>query len=282
LAAYLVSNGALLVALVLLHRLTAAVVGMHAAHASVLLLLANPLAFFFAAPYTESLFLLLSLLCINALRQDRWVAASAAAALASATRSTGLALGAAMAVRAVLAVRQLPRTRAAKRLAYTLPLTACAALGMAAYLAYWGHLSIWHEPFDVQKPAYQREAAWPWLTLTRGVRVLLSTLRYPGWLIENLEAALALLFIALAVVAVRRFPPMYGGLVVASVIMPLCLARPFSPLTSAPRYYMVAFPLTWALADICRRRAALVTVVLVFGALQVLLLMLTVSWHDVL
>jgi hypothetical protein len=283
LAAYVISNAALLVSLVLLHRLTAAVAGQQIASASVLLLLANPLAFFFGAPYTESLFLMLSLLCMNALRQDRWAQAALTAALSSATRSTGLALGVAMAVRALEECSWVPRSRASwKRLAYTLPLSACAALGTVAYLAYWEHLSTWREPFDVQKPAFQRQATWPWVALSQGVRVMLRTLRYPGWLIENLEAGLALVFIALAVVALRRFPPTYGGLVVASVVMPLCLARPFSPLTSAPRYYMVAFPLTWALAGICRRHGALNPVLLVFGALQVLHLMLTVIWHYVL
>lgn len=52
-----------------------------------------PTALFFVLPYTESLFVLLSVCAILLYRREHYVAATAAAALASATRYQGLVLG---------------------------------------------------------------------------------------------------------------------------------------------------------------------------------------------
>src|SRR5207244_4101387 len=58
----------------------------------VLLLAFAPVAFFFSAPYTESLFLVLSVGAFLAARTGRWALAGLAAGAASGTRSTGALL----------------------------------------------------------------------------------------------------------------------------------------------------------------------------------------------
>ena len=91
-AAHVLSAGALLAALYLLHRLTTIELGRDAARATVLLLAFFPTAFFFSAPYTESLFLALAVGCLYAARTDHWAVAGLLAGLATATRNTGVAL----------------------------------------------------------------------------------------------------------------------------------------------------------------------------------------------
>lgn len=283
LGAYVVSNGALLWALVLLHRLTALEVSERTARWSVILLLANPMAFFFYAPYSESLFLLLCLLCLTALRRNHWALAGAAAALASATRSTGLVLGAAMAAHALHQAGWWPTDQTRfRQLLRTLPWSLAAGTGVLAYLAYWETVSSWHEPLDVQRSAFRRQPSWPWNSLVDGGHIAAQTLTDPAWLIRNIEVALVLAFLGLGVVAVRRYNPVYMALVTTSLVMPLLLVRPYAPLTSVPRYYVVCFPLTWALVDVSRARAARIAVLAGSLLLLVLLTLLFASWHDVL
>jgi hypothetical protein len=136
--------------------------------------------------------------------------------------------------------------------------------------------------FDTQGAAWRR-----WLLLEdvralHGLQIAQDTLRYSGWLITNVEVVLTLVGIGLGIVAIRRFAWPYKALTLASLIMPLTLARPFSPLTSVPRYYLVIFPLFWALAEVSRRPAVRVAVLTASTSLLVLLTLLFASWHDVL
>ena len=92
LAGGLVSLCAFVVALWLLARVTEDELGPRAARATVVLLAFAPLAFFFTAVYTESLFLALSLGCFHAARRDRWGLACGLGTLAALTRVTGVLL----------------------------------------------------------------------------------------------------------------------------------------------------------------------------------------------
>src|SRR3954469_3876654 len=92
-SAYVVSLAALLAALYLMHRLVTLELGSaDVARDAVLFLAVFPGALWFGAPYSESLFLLLSVGAFYAARTDRWAWAGGCAALASATRSAGIVL----------------------------------------------------------------------------------------------------------------------------------------------------------------------------------------------
>src|SRR4051812_15504809 len=92
-SAYFVSLGSLLGALWLMQRLVALELGSDAvARSAVLLLAVFPGALWFGAPYSESLFLLLSVGAFYAARTGRWWVAGALAAPAAATRSAGIVL----------------------------------------------------------------------------------------------------------------------------------------------------------------------------------------------
>src|SRR3954449_10389299 len=92
-AAYVVSLAALVGALYLMHRLvTLELRSAEVARDAVLMLALFPGALWFGAPYSESLFLLLSVGAFYAARTGHWAWAGTCAALASATRSAGLVL----------------------------------------------------------------------------------------------------------------------------------------------------------------------------------------------
>src|SRR4051812_31863210 len=92
-SAYLVSLAALAGALYLMHRLvTLELRSPDVARDAVLMLALFPGALWLGAPYSESLFLLLSVGAFYAARTGRWAWAGGCAALASATRSAGIVL----------------------------------------------------------------------------------------------------------------------------------------------------------------------------------------------
>lgn len=86
------SNGALLGAMVMLYQLAADAMGEQVAYRTLIYLCIFPTAFFFFAAYNESLFLLLVLGSFLALRRQRWWLAGLLGLLAALTRSAGILL----------------------------------------------------------------------------------------------------------------------------------------------------------------------------------------------
>ena len=93
------ANVCFLLALLVVHRLTLATgFDVGAADRAVLALALFPASYFFALPWTESLFLLLSASSFLAALRERWWLAGVLAALAAVTRITGLFLLPALAI----------------------------------------------------------------------------------------------------------------------------------------------------------------------------------------
>src|SRR5438067_2308443 len=109
LAATNASNLCLLAALVFLYSLTAQEYSEPTARTTIVYVAAFPTAFFFLAPYSESQFLLLSVVAFWAARRDRWLMAAIAAAAAGLTRSVGILLIPSLAFEAYLQWKQLGR-----------------------------------------------------------------------------------------------------------------------------------------------------------------------------
>jgi len=91
-AGVLISLLAFAVALWLLYRLVELDFSVQVAEVTVLLVAFCPMAFYFSAVYTESLFLALSLGAIYNARRDRWLYAGLLGALAAVTRIEGVVL----------------------------------------------------------------------------------------------------------------------------------------------------------------------------------------------
>ena len=259
-AGLLVSNAAFVGALVMLHALTRLEFrgDPDAARRSIRYLAIFPTAFFFLAPYTESLFLFLSLLAFWWARKDRWGFAAAAAAFAALSRSVGVLLVLALAVEAIHQWR-----REGRSLAPRLGAAAATVLGPLAWFAWWQvRFGDFWAPLDAQRN-WDRVSTLPWDTVADAVG---HAWGFRGhWLLDVAVVALAVIGVVLSIPRVRPSYLTYAG---ASLLLPLLASYPARPLISMPRFVMVVFPFAWGYADAVARRwipDALVTAVFAGG-----------------
>jgi hypothetical protein len=240
-AALLVSNLAFLGALLALFALTAEAFGDRVARRAIVVAAMFPTAFFLLAPYTESLFLFLSVLAFRAARHDHWGRVAAFGALAALTRSVGLLLIPALLIDAVVTGRA--RAGGGQALVGRVAGVIAIAVGPLAWFAWWGLAhGNWLAPLDVQR-GWGRELQPPWVSLGRAVDLAWSFQSY--WLLDLVIVSLATVGLALAVRALRASEITYGAL---SLLLPL--VDPFwdRPLLSAPRFAVVVFPALWGLS----------------------------------
>jgi hypothetical protein len=274
LAATLVSNGAFFGSLVVLYDLTVREFDDAIARRTLVYLAIFPTAFFFLAPYSESLFLLLSLIAFREAGRDRWAMAAVAGILAALTRSIGVVIAPALIVMAFERSRTDGRSPWARAAA-----GASVLLGPLLYLAWWG---IAHDdayaPFRAQAN-WQREASLPFVSLWRAAAMAvgsLGTIDPAYWIIDLLVTGVVIVAI---VWGWRRisFPYLiYAG---GSLLLPLCYPFPSRPLLSLPRFVAVVFPAFWVIADATERRKIPHTAVVAsFAAGLGVLATLFVNW----
>ena len=240
LALLVISNGAALACLVLLHRLVREQFGDEGlARRSVWLLAVFPAAGSFVFAYSESLMLLLTLAVYLAVRRGSWWCAAAAGVAAGLSRPVAVLLCAPLAIAALRGWRgAAPAGRIARVVG-----TAAPALGVAAYL-WWVELvhGDWTLPID-----FQRE-------IRKGVQDPFSRLAEAAWHVvtdSQLDApslGFAILFLVLLVVCGRRQPAEWTVYAALSVLV--AVSAPV--IDSTGRYGLVAFPLIVALASVVR------------------------------
>jgi hypothetical protein len=290
-SAYVVSLASLFGALWVMHRLVALELGSEAlARSSVLLLAVFPGALWFGAPYSESLFLLLSVGAFYAARTGRWWVAGGLAALAAATRSAGIVLVVPL---LVLWWQSRPRRAA------TLGWIALAPLGLVAYSLYLAlavgdgfaylHLQdVWFRSF-----AGPFGGVWDGLVAAwDGLRQVVSGSRTHvyfaaaggdpidvAW--HNLELfGFLVLGAAAAVGAARRLPRAYGAYVLAALALPLSFPVGPQPLMSLPRFLAVLFPLFMWLALALRERVLARRLVVVLSVVGLVVFTARyATWH---
>jgi hypothetical protein len=238
--------------------------GRRFASPTLLLLAAFPAALYFGAPYSESLFLLVSVGAFYAARTDSWAWAGVCAAAASATRSAGLLL--------VIPLGMLwwgSRGRRARDAAWLL----LAPVGLLAYVAWLGLVEGDALRFLDVQDAWSRELAVPlggaWDGLTAavdGLRQLVSSSRSPVYFQEaagdpfriaaiNLMLFASLVFALIACAGVfRRLPRAYGAWVAVARVLPLSFPVKPQPLMSLPRFLAVLFPIFMWLALVTEER----------------------------
>jgi Mannosyltransferase (PIG-V) len=279
-AGVLVSLACFAIALSLVYRLVALELDDETARVTVFLIAFCPMAYFFSAVYSESLYLALSAGCLLQARLGRWAAAGLLGGLAAASRNTGIVL----LVPVVLLYLYGPRAdrppghaaglRPRYRITPSLGWAALIPAGLAAYVA-WLALRTGNglEPFHAQQVWY-RHFAGPFggvwdgaVAAWDGLRQLLhgpppplyfdkaggDPLQVAG---QNLMLLGFLVLGAIACVgAFRRLPFAYGAYVLAAVAMPLSYPVGPQPLASLPRYEVVLFPLfAWGATWVIRRR----------------------------
>ena len=313
-AGVLVSTLALAAALYGIHRLCSlecARLGRpdrEVARLAVLLTAFAPMAFFFSAVYSESLYLALSVGLFYAARRGRFAQVGALAALAGATRSTGIVLILPALILYLYGPREdrppdFPNPRRLLAPRYRLRRSALwlalAPAGLGAYMAYLGiaggdPLA----PFHAQD-VWGRHFAGPyggiWDGLKaafEGLRQLLSGQQQHAYFLIGRESPfvaaehnlLLLAFLLAGLVAlvgvVRRLPAAYGAYAVAALALPLSYPVAAQPLMSLPRFLLVLFPLGIWLALWLAERPRLQRPVLVgSGLLMAVFVAQFSTWH---
>jgi Mannosyltransferase (PIG-V) len=260
LAGIVVSLACALAAFVLLYRLAENRLGAEGARRSVLYLAVFPMALFLGAVYSESLYLLLAIAAFLLAERGRWLSAGLVTGLAILTRIAGVALLPAL---AVMAWRRPDRWRALASLCI-------APLVFAAYPLYLGiergdalafarSQGFWNRHVSRAGPL---GGIWDGLRAGwAGIEQLVSgSHTHVYWTAVqdtdpmraaavNLEClAFLALFVALTVIAWRRFGAPYGLFCAVSLAIPLSVPSHRWPLLSMPRFGLVLFPCFLALA----------------------------------
>jgi hypothetical protein len=246
---------------VLLYQLAERRLGADGGRRSVLYLALFPMALFFQAVYSESLFLFFVLAAFVLAERNSFTAAGLVTGLAILTRAAGLALLPAL---AILAWRNRDRVRALGGLALAIPVAAIYPLVLWQQLddpfAFTDAQDRWHRHFSRAGPFGGLwdglVAGWHGLeqfVVGHGTHVAGVSARHAA--AENLQAAVfLLLFLALTVVAWRRFGAPYGLYAAVSLAIPLSYPSSRWPLLSLPRFGLVIFPFFLALAALTNGR----------------------------
>jgi len=237
----LISNLCFLAALYLLYQLACDLVGAPAAARAVALLAIFPTAFFFYAPYTESLFLLLTLASFRAAQKSRWALASIFAALAALTRLQGVLLIAPLAYLWFKNVRKRQDYKL-RIMNYELRITHHASLIMllliplvsAAFIAYTNGALL--TAYEAQLSA---RFVLPWENFAASL-ALIARGGAGGADILNLLATI--LFGLMLMPVWRKLPREYFLYAALMFAAPLLRMTTTQPLVSMSRYVLVMFP----------------------------------------
>lgn len=272
--ALVVSNLAFLASLTVLYGLTTSELGPDLARRAVALFACFPTSFFFLAPYSESLFLLGTLLAFRWARAGRWGTAAAATFTASLTRSIGVVLAPALMLEAT---RQHRRDDVS--LARSLPAAAAALMGPLGYGLWWWLVrgERLTTPLHAES-SWSREATFPLVTLVGGFMKAWDALSSHTALHLVSDAALALIVLVAAVACVRKLAASYSVYVWLSLLVPLTYPSTYRPFVSIPRYAVVLFPLAWVGVRTFQDRRTYMAVAVVFAGMQMWLALTFMRW----
>ena len=263
-AGLLVSNLCAILSGYALYELALLDTDRYTARRAVKYLNALPAAFLFSAPLSDSLFLLLTILCMYCVRKKHPLAGCLFGGLAAFTRLLGLTLLAPVAFELIAdAVRSFRAAREEKRAAPALDAVrrlACLLLiplGFGAYLLVNRHVSgDWFRFLVYQRENWQQMPGWFFATSARQWDTLLDALRRNdlpyalGLWVPNIVFMTCSLFVMIP--AVRRVRPSYA----AYFIGYFAVSMGATWLLSAPRYLTALFPLPLAMAELGKSRLA--------------------------
>jgi Mannosyltransferase (PIG-V) len=252
------------VALCLFHDLGRQTIGEAASRRACLYLALAPYAFVFSIPYTESLFLVLTLAAFMLGRTDRRWLAGAIAALAVITRPVGIALVPALAWQTY---RNHARPRA--YLPLVLPIVAQAAL--FAYLAI--HTG------DVLAPLHAQQHGWHRRPAILPVAIMQATVHaiQTANIADTINVVFTLLWGTLLRQAWRqRLPGEYLIYATLALLIPTSTGT----LLSIGRFGLVAFPLFWTLGQVGSRPRIDAAIKITFPALLTLITLLVYTTTD--
>lgn len=236
LAALIVSNLALIGALALLYRLSAALVGAQSARRALAYWLLFPTAFFLSAAYTESLFLFFTLAAFDFARRDKWLFAALFGALAAWTRLQGVLLVVPLALLCFkfqvsrFEVRGSTSQVHVSRFMFLLLIP----FATAAFLAFT-NLSLLSSYVGELRARF----VWPWDNFSAAFELLMGG---RASFVDALNLLTTILCGALVIVVWRALPRAYGLYALLMCLAPLFRMTTTQPLVSMDRYALAIFP----------------------------------------
>lgn len=288
LSGFLVSNAALLLALIYLYRLTVLELGDRpAAQRAVFYAAFFPTAFFFNAVYTESLFFLLTIATMYHARRQQWLAATIFGLLAAATRNLGVLMWAMVMWEwlrhngwRITQAYRLSAWRALwsglRRHWFEVLIIAAIPLGLLLYMAFLS--TNFGRPFafvEVQA-AWNRQNIGPIAVLARDIGKLMEP-QVARWYFTSMLNVSAF-FIALALVPFiwHKLGEGYAIYVLLLLLVPMT-----SSTQSVIRYVLPIFPIYILLGWWGRRSALDHALLASFAALLGVLTSIFVNWYFV-
>lgn len=269
------SNLYFFLALILLHKLLKLDYKDNVVFQTILLLLVFPTSFFFVSIYTESLFLLLSLLSFYSVRKGNYFRAGLFGALLTATKFVGIAILPALILEFLMREKITNLKLFKQKLLKLLPIL-LAPLGLISYMYYnsfkWGNSFFFVKAQE--EFANNRSSSSIILfpqTIIRYFKIFftVSPSQFEFW-VALLEFSAFIFASIMLYVAYKK-----GVRVTYLVFAALCFLIPASTgtFTSIPRYILTMFPIFIALALIQDKKFKLIYGI-VCSALLFLLLML--------
>lgn len=284
-AATAISWACLAGACFVIYRLSMLDAGKGESQRAVKYLLIFPTAVFLGAPYTESLFLLLSALCLFALRKRRWWLAGVTGFFAALTRNLGALLILPFAVEALDVTGVFSDRKKLKTVGFWLELLKNGAWALLIPVSVGIYLIInqiaYGDPFmflKIQDSWWHQHAQPFWRTVLTTWQCLAGGTSPDDkmflWLPQMLGMAAVL--VSLPFMA-RRLRPSYTAYLVAYAAVAL------SPswLLSFNRYMMGAVPLLLGIAALTRRKWADIVLTVIFVAAMLFLAAGFFMWKSV-
>jgi hypothetical protein len=292
-AGVLISNVLFFLAVYFFIRLALVDYDWSSARRAALLLAFYPTAFYFSAPYTESMFMLVGVLALLAMRRQRWQRAGLWGAIAAVTRNTGVFLGIPYLIEFFTEWRLRKATpdgggtapdhsyssaapgKGRLRIwsvAWVVPI----GVGVVAYAVYLWVAKGDPLAFIHQQKAYGRGSDTPWVTLIRGYEYGLRILVHPSKTWWYVYYVTQLFFPALVIVVLitsfRKIRWSYWVLILYSLVFPLLAPANAEPglnttvvdyFASFSRYSLMIVPLYFGIERLLKGRWVFGTYVVV-------------------
>lgn len=260
LAGIVISNACLLLSCYVLYRLVEMEWGRHIARRSVQYLFLFPVSFILSGVFTESVYLLLSLLCFYLAKRQNWWLAGLCGALLSATRTLGVLIALPLLYEYLKSIRfKLKRIRLNSLFLLLIP------LGLIAFSLYTYRATGDPLFFKTNQAAWDRQIVSPlsafWQALSQG----LSEPSYK----KLLECAFFAAAFGGLCLFYKRIGFSYWLFGMYSILIPLSAG-----IASMPRFTLPIFPLFIAIAILSRKGSWNQWLILGLGGLQGALMVL--------
>jgi hypothetical protein len=250
-AELVLANLCFYLALVLFYRLLVQDFEPTVARNAMFYLAFSPYGVFFFVGYNESLFLMLSLATFFFLQRQRYFLAGLCGFLAALTRAQGVLLIVPFVVVVIQRfwMSQDTQTSWPQKVRASIP-TILIPLGVAAYMVYLFYTKGDALAFSTQEAlSWDRHLTFPLVSIAATIQTFFTEPDLHFHVLNGLDLAFVLLPLAALILGWKRQPLHYSLFAVALLIFDTSYPQGFlEPLTAAPRYMLVIFPIIVALA----------------------------------